>query len=49
MELTPQRPLPATAEADGQTLADMGIADPPPEPDPVPLQPEDPPPTPEQN
>lgn len=36
MELTPQRPLPATAEADGQTLADMGIADPPPEPDVVP-------------
>ncbi|MFJ5785311.1 hypothetical protein [Streptomyces hydrogenans] len=33
MELTPQRPLPATAEADGQTLADMGIVDPPPEPD----------------
>lgn len=42
MELTPQRPLPVGAEADGQTLADMGVADPPPEPDVVEPPPEDP-------
>lgn len=41
--LTPQRPNPERllAEADVQTLADMGLIDPPPEPDVVVL-PEDP-------
>ncbi|WP_272952002.1 hypothetical protein [Streptomyces filamentosus] len=36
MELKPLRPLPVAVEADGETLADMGVADPPHEPDVVP-------------